>query len=471
MKLNVQHDVSAKIDLFKETCHKFLSKINDPKIVTERLKKDIIKLVIDEVVIEGESVKIFATIPLPNKIHEREMDKTDIPGTFNSGATLGPVNETNMARIWNKHKQTNTPLKRKVFVGLSGGVDSSVSAYLLKEQGYDVVGVYMRCYNVDGCSERDAEDARRVAEHLGIPFYVWDFEEDYKKAVVSAMVESYHAGRTPNPDVACNKEIKFGIFLKKAREAGADLVATGHYVKIAQSAGEHRLYAAADTNKDQSYFLWTLRQDQLVHCVFPLGDLKKPEVREIARAAGIPTAEKKDSQGICFLGMVDVKVFLQRYIPNKKGDVVLEDGRKVGEHEGVWYYTIGQRKGLDLGEKNKWLKEKGASASAPLYVVSKNVLKNELIVAPEGSASLAKSSLLLCNVSLVRPIVIGETGLAVAARVRYRQPLSGATLFREGEAGIRIDFKSPQKFAAEGQSAVFYGADGEMLGGGEICGF
>ena len=232
MKLNVQHDVGAKIDLFKETCHKFLSKINDPKIVTERVKKDIIKLVIDRVVIEGESVKIFAMIPLPTKIHERELVKADVPGTFNAGATLGPINETNMARIWNKHKLANTPLKKKVFVGMSGGVDSSVAAYLLQKEGYNVTGVFMRSYNIDGCEERDAEDARRVAEHLGIPFYVFDFEEEYKKKVVKYMIEGYKLGITPNPDVMCNKEIKFGLFLEKARGMGADFIATGHYVRL-----------------------------------------------------------------------------------------------------------------------------------------------------------------------------------------------------------------------------------------------
>ena len=219
---------------------------------------------------------------------------------------------------------------RLVFVGMSGGVDSSVAAYLLKKQGYDVVGVFMRCYNLDGCSERDAEDARRVAEHIGIPFYVWDFEDEYKERVVKYMVDGYRAGITPNPDVMCNREIKFGLFFKKALSMGADYVATGHYVRLRRKRisniqypisnkkkkkleiGNWKLEIAKDPNKDQSYFLWTLNQESLAHCLFPVGDYLKPKVREIARKAKLPTADKKDSQGICFLGIIDIFEFLKK---------------------------------------------------------------------------------------------------------------------------------------------------------------
>ncbi len=208
-------------------------------------------------------------------------------------------------------------MAKKVFVGMSGGVDSSVAAMLLRDEGYEVVGVFMRCYNLDGCAERDAEDARRVAEHFGIPFYVWDFEEEYKQRVVDYMIEGYRAGITPNPDVMCNREIKFGLFLKKALAAGADYVATGHYVRISGTVparsrdGSARLFEAKDKTKDQSYFLWTLTQAELVKCLFPIGDYLKSEVRAMARAKGIPTAEKKDSQGICFLGQISVDRFFE----------------------------------------------------------------------------------------------------------------------------------------------------------------
>jgi len=263
----------------------------------------------------------------------------------------------------------------KVFVGMSGGVDSSVAALLLRDQGHDVVGVFMRCYNIDGCAETDAEDARRVAEHLKIPFYVWDFEEEYKKRVVEYMVDGYRSGITPNPDVMCNREIKFGLFLERALAAGADYVATGHYVRIEKQAGANgnsgdyfSLFTAKDANKDQSYFLWTLTQKQLKHCLFPIGDYIKPEVREIARKAGLPTAEKKDSQGICFLGNISMDDFLKQYIPEKRGSLVTTSGENIGEHYGAEFYTIGQR---HIDADFKFPKTGGAVAREPFYVSSK----------------------------------------------------------------------------------------------------
>lgn len=344
---------------------------------------------------------------------------------------------------------------RRVFVGMSGGVDSSVAAYLLKKQGYDVVGVFIRGYNIDNCQDRDAEDARRVAEHIGVPFYVWDFEKEYKKKVVDYMIAGYKKGLTPNPDVMCNREIKFGIFFERAMKLGADFVATGHYVKKKGNA----LYIAKDKNKDQSYFLWTLTKKQIEKSLFPIGDHLKPEVRRIAKKAGIPTAEKKDSQGICFLGMVDIKDFLKKYIPEKKGVVLNLKGEKIGEHGGAWFYTIGQRGGV-----GNLKHEKGQKNHVPLYVSKKDVEKNILVVA-EGSENPAL---------FVGQVALDEVNLpdkkktvAVSARVRYRQPLFKAKLSK-GRKGWSLEFTKPQRFVASGQSAVIYDKNGKMLGGGII---
>jgi len=429
------------------------------------------------------------------------MDKTDIPGTFNAGATLGPVNETNMARIWNKHKQSNTPLKRKVFVGMSGGVDSSVAAFLLKEQGYDVTGVYINGFNVDGCSERDAEDARRVADHLGIPFYVIDAREDYFEYVVQYMIDGYKKGLTPNPDVMCNKEIKFGIFLDKALKLGADYIATGHYVRLVTSKKQsvtsknyelpitsYRLFSAKDLNKDQSYFLWTLTQEQLKHCLFPIGEYIKLEVREIAKKAKLPTAEKKDSQGICFLGKVKLPEFLKEYIKPKKGDVLNTEGNKIGEHEGARFYTIGQRH-INIQHTTNDKQQK--TNQRPYYVAEKNVKKNILIVA-EGDThpALFKKDIALTDIHFINgenhSLIRANRRIDVLVRVRYRQPLVRATLVIGNKESVtskgrklpvtsyQLLFSEPIKFIAPGQSAVFYSIDvdkngnHEMLGGGVI---
>lgn len=366
---------------------------------------------------------------------------------------------------------------------MSGGVDSSVAAFLLKKKGYDVVGVFMRCYNIDGCAERDAEDARRVAGHIGIPFYVWDFEEEYKKKVVEYMVDGYRNGITPNPDVMCNKEIKFGLFLAKALAAGADYVATGHYVRL-QSAKRKkqsvRLYEAKDRNKDQSYFLWTLTQRQLAHCLFPIGDHVKPDVRKIARKAGLPTAEKKDSQGVCFLGNVSVADFLKQYIPEKPGALVTTSGERIGEHGGAEFYTIGQRHlGVGYRISGAGHREDGAprAARGPFYVASKDAWNNTVVVA-EGAENpaLYKAVVRLANVHFIsddsRQSRIrtnrGYAGVAVYARVRYRQPLFTATLLLDKTGEWDLVFKKPQKFVAPGQSAVIYSKQGEMLGGGII---
>ena len=364
---------------------------------------------------------------------------------------------------------------------MSGGVDSSVTAMLLKDQGYDVVGVFMRCYNLDGCAEQDAEDARRVAEHLGIPFYVWDFEQEYKDRVVEYMIEGYRAGITPNPDVMCNREIKFGLFLEKALATGADYVATGHYVKIAQSEDQKTpvfsLFAAKDTTKDQSYFLWTLTQRQLQYCLFPIGGYLKSEVRAMARNAGLPTAEKKDSQGICFIGQISLDDFLKRYIPEKRGALLTTSGEKIGEHSGTEFYTIGER---HIKADFKFPKTGNATQREPFYVSSKDAATNTVVVA-EGSEhpALYRKELELINVNFIKSSVESKpTGRAAErkafARVRYRAPLAAAELSKaqigteSADGRYKLVFETPQKFVAPGQSAVWYGEDGEMLGGGVI---
>ena len=366
---------------------------------------------------------------------------------------------------------------KKVFVGMSGGVDSSVAAMALKDQGYDVVGVFMRCYNLDGCAERDAEDARRVAEHLGIPFYVWDFEEEYKKRVVEYMVEGYRAGITPNPDVMCNKEIKFGLFLEKALAAGADLVATGHYVRIEEENAldgtpRFALFAAKDAAKDQSYFLWTLTQNELSRCLFPIGRYVEREVRAMARAAGLPTAEKKDSQGICFLGDITIADFLKQYIPERRGALVTTAGERIGEHSGVEFYTIGQR---HIDANFSFPKTRGVKERKPLYVASKDRETNTLVLA-EGSLhdALYRKEIDLVNLNLISGEYNGGGhGTVVFARVRYRQPLARAVLTlpngTKDSTPARLTFEKPQKFVAPGQSAVWYSENGEMLGGGVIA--
>lgn len=358
--------------------------------------------------------------------------------------------------------------KKLVFVGMSGGVDSSVTAYLLKKKGYDVIGVFMRCYNIDGCAERDAEDARRVAEKLEIPFYTWDFEEEYKKRVVEYMIEGYRSGLTPNPDVECNREIKFGLFLDRALRLGADCVATGHYVRLREGG----LFEAKDKNKDQSYFLWTLKQEQLSHCLFPIGEYLKSEVRDMARKVGLSTAEKKDSQGICFLGNVTLDDFLKEYLPEKRGMVLNTSGEKLGEHDGAHFYTIGQRQGIGNVKH-----QKGVRLHKPLYVVSKDVKTNTVTVAEEGDDNLVRNEVGLRGVSFIdseaKLPITNNKGLEVWARVRYRQPLFKATLLKSQKANsksqsFKLVFEQPQKFVAPGQSAVFYAKDGRMIGGGVI---
>jgi len=409
-------------------------------------------------------------------------------------------NETNMTRIWNKHKQSNTPLKRKVCVAMSGGVDSSVAALLLKKDGYDVTGVHMICWG--GCENNtDKQDAMRVAAHLNIPFLTWDFRKEYKEAVFNYMISEYRTGRTPNPDVMCNKEIKFGIFLKRALEAGADFIATGHYViggathhlrisaspQDARSGGHTKrdgaslqgflsrekpgsfgargLWEAKDSNKDQSYFLWTLTQGQLRHSLFPMGGYLKSEVREIAKKFCLPNADKKDSQGLCFVGKVDFAEFIREALPKRKGAVINSAGEVLGRHDGAEFFTIGQRHGLKIG-----------GMPEPMYVAGRDILTNTLTVAENaGDPILYKKELSVSGLHWIAPPAAGQAlrfPFECLARIRYRQPLQKARIMND-EFLVRFD--EPQRAVAPGQSVVFYSdekgnlpAGRQVLGGGII---
>ena len=327
----------------------------------------------------------------------------------------------------------------------------------------------MKCYNLDGCAEKDAEDARRTASRLDIPFYVFDFEKEYKDRVVDYMIRGYRDGVTPNPDVMCNKEIKFGLFLENAVSMGADFIATGHYVCLRRNFqvpifnfqkdskfqipnSKFSLWQAKDREKDQSYFLWGLTQEHLRHCLFPIGKYLKPEVREIARRAGLPTAEKKDSQGICFLGKFSLYDFLKESIPEKKGDILNEDGGKIGEHNGAWFYTIGQRH-IGFGDHKKGA---GAKDIEARYVAMKDIEKNALTMVRGGeNPFLYGTEAVLQNLNFIRPIKKKEMK-TVFVRVRYRGPLSPSSLdtLEGAPVSARVSFKRPQKIITPGKSAV-----------------
>ncbi|HYF10342.1 MAG TPA: tRNA 2-thiouridine(34) synthase MnmA [Candidatus Paceibacterota bacterium] len=347
---------------------------------------------------------------------------------------------------------------QKVFVGLSGGVDSSVAAALLQEEGYDVTGVFIKTWQpsyVHCTAREDRLDAMRVAAHLRIPFLTLDLEEEYKRGVADYMIAEYAKGRTPNPDAMCNREIKFGAFLRFAREQGADYIATGHYAEriYNQRTSLYELHRGADPKKDQAYFLYTLGQAELAHVLFPLGGMDKARVREKARQLGLPTAEKKDSQGICFLGEVDMKDFLARHIPVERGAVLDQEGKRIGTHGGAVLYTLGERHGFSV--------EASGSGERPLYVVGKDIAANTLTVAAEPALSEGRSRILLEDVRSVKGIPFPEEVLE--AETRYhgeRHPCRVEA--RKG--GVYAVFSAPV-LVSPGQSVVFY-AGSECLGGG-----
>ncbi len=372
--------------------------------------------------------------------------------------------------------------KLKICVALSGGVDSSVAAYLLKKQGHEVFGVFIRGYNVDGCQDREAHDARRVAETLHIPFYVLDFEQEYYNRVVKYLLDGYAQGITPNPDVVCNSEIKFGLLYEAAIKLGADAIASGHYARLCRefsifnfspfgrppaerqfSIGpEYKLQAGKDANKDQSYFLWQIPRERFSKILFPIGGLKKSRVRALAKKAGLFTATKKDSQGVCFLGKFSFVDFLKQHIPYGQGEVIDTSGKKIGTHEGAVLYTFGQRHGFHNATGHE------------LFVVARDVHKNTITVAPEGDVALYTSIFTAKQINFLdenfkNKLQNGEE-VFVFARVRYRQPLFKArVIMREDVLTIYPEKKSQYKlFPTEGQSVVFYDKKGAVLGGGVI---
>ncbi len=357
---------------------------------------------------------------------------------------------------------------KKVALGLSGGVDSSVAALLLKEQGYEVTGVFMKCWDekADGCTaEEDRASAVQVAGELDIKFKDLDYTKEYEEKVISYFFEEYRAGRTPNPDVVCNKDIKFGLFLDWALEEGYDHIATGHYARISSNKANNKgksdvviLRQGIDSSKDQSYFLYRLEQRQLTKTLFPLGELTKEEVRAKAKQAGLSTYNRPDSQGICFIGKVDIKRFLQERIKPKKGKVVHVNGKDVGEHDGVWYYTIGQRHGFKV---DKYF-------GLPLYVVDKDVENNVLVVG--FAKDVLKDSFLVEDIHWISgemPERLKEKGkLRCRTRIRHLGKLHDSEIKLENGT-LEVKMKEPSFGIAPGQSAVFYGGD-TVLGGGII---
>ena len=351
----------------------------------------------------------------------------------------------------------------RVVVGISGGVDSSVAAYLLKQQGHDVIGLFMVNWEEsDGSctAETDFEDVKRVCSKLGVPYFSVNYAKQYYDRVFTYFLEEHKKGRTPNPDVLCNREIKFGPFLEQAKKLGADMIATGHYAKKIEKDGKFYLAKAADESKDQSYFLNQLSQSQLASVLFPLADIKKSEVRQIAKELGLSTAEKKDSTGICFIGERNFKNFLKNYLPAQPGDIVDLDGNKLGRHDGVMFYTLGQRRGLNIGgqagrENGRW------------FVVKKDMQKNQLIVSQGEGEELYSKGLYASGMNFI-PEPPKQKQFDCFVKVRYRQPDQKAKASIIDDEHIKIDFDQPQRAVAPGQFAVLYDENGICLGGGTI---
>ncbi len=343
--------------------------------------------------------------------------------------------------------------KQKIFVGVSGGVDSSVVAHLLKKKGHDVHGVFVKTWSPEWlpCTwVEEKRDAMRVCAHLGIPFHFLDAEKEYKDGVAQYMIDEYKAGRTPNPDVLCNRVIKFGVLWEYAQSRGAEAVATGHYARTDGAA----LMRGADASKDQSYFLWMLRQDELAHVRFPIGDLQKDEVRTIAEKAKLFTATKKDSQGICFLGDVDMREFLSHYIEQKKGDVVDTQGTVIGEHGGVWFYTLGERHGFRITQKG--------TSEVPYYIVGKDIEHNELIVSHRTQSIDAKKKKTTLTLRDTNWLASVDRRKRYMAHIRYHG--NDIVAHIKGINSVTLDYSD---IVALGQSVVIYDGD-TVIGGGII---
>lgn len=353
---------------------------------------------------------------------------------------------------------------KTVVVGLSGGVDSSVAAYLLKKQGYNVVGLFMLNWEEqdDGghCSaEQDFEDVKRVANKIGIPYYTVNYSKEYKDRVFSYFLDEYKKGYTPNPDVLCNKEIKFGPFLKHALELGADYIATGHYCKRVDRDGKVYLYKSHDKSKDQTYFLNQLSQDQLKYTLFPLADIDKTEVRRIAKELGLVTAEKKDSTGICFIGERNFRKFLKTYLPAQKGLIKDLSGNVVGEHDGVMYYTIGQRRGLNIGGKDGYDNDRW-------FVVKKDVSTNTLYVNCGECDEMYSRGCIVKEFNWITDEM--KSDFSSFVKLRYRQPDQKVNVKIIDKHTIQLDFEEKQRAVTIGQFAVLYAEDGMCYGGGRI---
>ncbi|WP_374604967.1 tRNA 2-thiouridine(34) synthase MnmA [Arenimonas sp.] len=353
----------------------------------------------------------------------------------------------------------------RIIVGLSGGVDSSVAALLLKRQGESLAGLFMQNWDDDGDGECRAEDDRRdalrIAGLLGIPFHSRNFAAQYWADVFQHFLDEYRAGRTPNPDVLCNREIKFKTFLDEARALGAEAIATGHYARVERRDGRWVLLRGVDTGKDQSYFLHQLGQEQLGATLFPVGHLPKAEVRRLATEAGLPTAAKKDSTGICFIGERDFREFLGRYLPARPGEIRDPAGVVVGEHAGCWYYTLGQREGLHIGGVR-------GRPAAPWFVVGKDVAANVLVVDQGGDSPYLFSRHLRSEPAHWVAGAPEARIFVCTAKTRYRQDDQACTVEVDADGSLSVAFASPQRAVTPGQSVVFYRGD-ECLGGAVIA--
>lgn len=348
--------------------------------------------------------------------------------------------------------------KQKIYVAMSGGVDSAVAAYLIKKKGYDVTGVYMKNWSdplADHCPwQQDIKDFKRTCKILGVPQKIEIFENEYRDKVVDYLIEGYKKGITPNPDMLCNREIKFQVFLEKAIRDGADYIATGHYVIKKNYHGVPNLYISKDKEKDQSYFLSLLNQRQIQKSIFPIGDYTKTQIRQIAKKAGLPVYNKKDSQGICFIGKVKFSDFIRDFIPTKPGDIIDTDGKIIGRHDGVYYYTIGQRHGIKIG------------GGIPYFVIEKNIKKNQLIVAKGAN----EDSLLSKQADIKSFNWIDKRDIkkikSCKSRIRYRQPLQSCKIVSKNSR-LKLLFNKKQRAVTPGQFAVLYKSK-RMLGGGII---